>query len=594
MANNSTNSVQGPRSESLVGNGNFALQGETMFSKLLGIPYQPAVIRSVPLVVGALLIAVIVAFFSFAQKTNVMTIYDNLPPSERSKVLNALRSSGYSASVDPASGQIQIPTGDYYEAKLSLAGQGLPGVQLDGYGELESLPMGASKSVEAMKVKQSQEIEIARSIMSMKVIQAARVHLALPERSVFVREKSPPTASVFLTLIPGEAVSTKQVNAIVNLVAKSVSNLATEDVTVVDENGRLLTNSPEDASTLISNSNLRYRMKIEDIYRSRIEQILSPLVGVGNASAQVNIDIDTTRVQVTEELFDPTKNVIVSEQTSIENQPRNATARGIPGATSNRPPAAANLVQETDRQQNASLNEDISGEATSLLENSETNYSTQSVRENRSYKASKIIQTTRKPSNQILKIDTAVLLRKPKILDEATGNQVFKEYDPAKIAEIENLIKSTIGFQATRGDTLAVSISDFEPVMTEFENTWYETDWFKAISKNIGMVVMLAIVVFGIIRPLLNRLMVPISKGNPSMLGAEGLDFSAGPIDLGSSEGLDDIISKLRSQNSGVSLEMLDTANSYDDKVAIVKMLVESEGPRASNVLRQMMATDSK
>jgi flagellar M-ring protein FliF len=251
-------------------------------------------------------------------------------------------------------------------------------------------------------------------------------------------------------------------------------------------------------------------------------------------------------------------------------------------------------VQETDRQQNASLNEDISGEATSLLENSETNYSTQSVRENRSYKASKIIQTTRKPSNQILKIDTAVLLRKPKILDEATGNQVFKEYDPAKIAEIENLIKSTIGFQATRGDTLAVSISDFEPVMTEFENTWYETDWFKAISKNIGMVVMLAIVVFGIIRPLLNRLMVPISKGNPSMLGAEGLDFSAGPIDLGSSEGLDDIISKLRSQNSGVSLEMLDTANSYDDKVAIVKMLVESEGPRASNVLRQMMATDSK
>jgi flagellar M-ring protein FliF len=153
-------------------------------------------------------------------------------------------------------------------------------------------------------------------------------------------------------------------------------------------------------------------------------------------------------------------------------------------------------VQETDRQQNASLNEDISGEATSLLENSETNYSTQSVRENRSYKASKIIQTTRKPSNQILKIDTAVLLRKPKILDEATGNQVFKEYDPAKIAEIENLIKSTIGFQATRGDTLAVSISDFEPVMTEFENTWYETDWFKAISKNIGMVVMLAIVVF--------------------------------------------------------------------------------------------------
>ncbi len=588
MTDTATNRIQNVRANDVRENLNFSSSGENAFSRILGLSNSPAVSKAMPIVIAALIIAVVVAFFAFSQRSNVTTIYDDLPETERSQVLNALVSAGYAASVHPTSGKIQIPTRDYHEAKLTLAGQGLPTATSDGYEKLSDLPMGASKSIEAMKLKQSQEIEIARSIMSLKAVRDARVHLAIPEKSVFIRERSTPSASVFLTLNYGQSLNETQVNAIVNLVAQSVSGLSTDEVTVVDENGKLLTTAASDPETTLSNSDFRYRMRLEEIYKRRIEEILSPLVGAGNASAQVNIAIDTTRVEFTEEVFDPQKNAVISEQKSVQKRTNNALASGVPGATSNRPPEGISINQSaTD-----GASEETKDPNTAVETPKSNTPTTESITENRSYEVSKVIKTTRAASNQILKLDAAVLLRKPKIMDTASGKLVPKEYTTEKLDEIENLIKSTIGFEDNRGDTLALSVSDFEPVVATLTTNWYETDWFQSISQNIGMVLMLGIVVLGIIRPLLNRLLIPVNGGELSAPSNLDSEVARGSMEVRNSDGIDEIISKLRPKNSGISLEMLDTANTYDDKVAIVKMLVEDESKRASNVLRQMMQQD--
>ena len=588
MTDTATNRIQNVRANDVRENLNFSSSGENAFSRILGLSNSPAVSKAMPIVIAALIIAVVVAFFAFSQRSNVTTIYDDLPETERSQVLNALVSAGYAASVHPTSGKIQIPTRDYHEAKLTLAGQGLPTATSDGYEKLSDLPMGASKSIEAMKLKQSQEIEIARSIMSLKAVRDARVHLAIPEKSVFIRERSTPSASVFLTLNYGQSLNETQVNAIVNLVAQSVSGLSTDEVTVVDENGKLLTTAASDPETTLSNSDFRYRMRLEEIYKRRIEEILSPLVGAGNASAQVNIAIDTTRVEFTEEVFDPQKNAVISEQKSVQKRTNNALASGVPGATSNRPPEGISVNQSaTD-----GASEETTDPNTAVETPKSNTPTTESITENRSYEVSKVIKTTRAASNQILKLDAAVLLRKPKIMDTASGKLVPKEYTTEKLDEIENLIKSTIGFEDNRGDTLALSVSDFEPVVATLTTNWYETDWFQSISQNIGMVLMLGIVVLGIIRPLLNRLLIPVNGGELSAPSNLDSEVARGSMEVRNSDGIDEIISKLRPKNSGISLEMLDTANTYDDKVAIVKMLVEDESKRASNVLRQMMQQD--
>ena len=588
MTDTATNRIQNVRANDVRENLNFNSTGENAFSRILGLSNSPAVSKAMPIVIAALIIAVVVAFFAFSQRSNVTTIYDDLPETERSQVLNALVSAGYAASVHPTSGKIQIPTRDYHEAKLTLAGQGLPTATSDGYEKLSDLPMGASKSIEAMKLKQSQEIEIARSIMSLKAVRDARVHLAIPEKSVFIRERSTPSASVFLTLNYGQSLNETQVNAIVNLVAQSVSGLSTDEVTVVDENGKLLTTAASDPETTLSNSDFRYRMRLEEIYKRRIEEILSPLVGAGNASAQVNIAIDTTRVEFTEEVFDPQKNAVISEQKSVQKRTNNALASGVPGATSNRPPEGISINQSaTD-----GASEETKDPNTAVETPKSNTPTTESITENRSYEVSKVIKTTRAASNQILKLDAAVLLRKPKIMDTASGKLVPKEYTAEKLDEIENLIKSTIGFEDNRGDTLALSVSDFEPVVATLTTNWYETDWFQSISQNIGMVLMLGIVVLGIIRPLLNRLLIPVNGGKLSAPSNLDSEVARGSMEVRNSDGIDEIISKLRPKNSGISLEMLDTANTYDDKVAIVKMLVEDESKRASNVLRQMMQQD--
>ena len=580
--------INSPSSTTGVGQaGPLTAVSSTPISRISNYLNQPAFKRSLPLIISIVFAGVVLIFFALSQKPSLTSLYDSLPASEKAKMLEALTAAGYNATVDPATGNVLVPTSDFHKAKLSLAAQGLPASTPDGYNELSNLPMGASRSVEAMKLKQAQEVEIARSISSMSDVMGARVHLALPEKSVFVRDRMDPSASVFVQLARGRALDEIQVQAILNLVSASVSGLSRENVTIIDQNGRLLSNSPDDPATILTDNQLQYRMRLENIYRSRIESILTPLVGLGNASAQVNIEIDFTRTEITEETVDPEQNAIVSEQNALDLTTKRE-ARGIPGALSNDPPAEVELTTDADEI-------DPTAEANNYGipgGNGNNNLETKSSREVKNYEVSKKVQTTQKPSTQVVKIDTAVLLRQPKVIDTETGLLVAHPYDDQKLEEIRSLIKSTIGFKDDRGDTLAISTTDIEPVLSEIAVNWYQMDWVKSAIQNFVIMLMLGVVVLGVIRPLINRLLVPVGGSGSTLEAGIEDDVDLSSIEVGEGESLEDIKAKLKPKKSNISLEMLDTANTYDDKVAIIRMMVNDEAGRVSNVFKQMMARD--
>jgi len=580
--------INSPSSTTGVGQaGHLTAVSSTPISRISNYLNQPAFKRSLPLIISIVFAGVVLIFFALSQKPSLTSLYDSLPASEKAKMLEALTAAGYSATVDPATGNVLVPTSDFHKAKLSLAAQGLPASTPDGYNELSNLPMGASRLVEAMKLKQAQEVEIARSISSMSDVMGARVHLALPEKSVFVRDRMDPSASVFVQLARGRALDEIQVQAILNLVSASVSGLSRENVTIIDQNGRLLSNSPDDPATILTDNQLQYRMRLENIYRSRIESILTPLVGLGNASAQVNIEIDFTRTEITEETVDPEQNAIVSEQNALDLTTKRE-ARGIPGALSNDPPAEVELTTDADEIDPTAKAENygIPGG------NGNNNLETKSSREVKNYEVSKKVQTTQKPSTQVVKIDTAVLLRQPKVIDTETGLLVAHPYDDQKLEEIRSLIKSTIGFKDDRGDTLAISTTDIEPVLSEIAVNWYQMDWVKSAIQNFVIMLMLGVVVLGVIRPLINRLLVPVGGSGSTLEAGIEDDVDLSSIEVGEGESLEDIKAKLKPKKSNISLEMLDTANTYDDKVAIIRMMVNDEAGRVSNVFKQMMARD--
>ena len=214
-----------------------------------------------------------------------------------------------------------------------LASQGLPSIVPTGYENLDTIQMGSSRSVESMKLKQSQELELARSIAEIENVIAARVHLAIPDKEVFIRQEEEATASVFVQLAHGRVLGRSQVQAIIHLVSSSVPKLAKENVSVIDHNGALLSDSSQTAVGMMNNAELEHMVRMEDIYRRRIISLVTPIVGPGNVNAQVNLDIDFTRSEVTEEIVDPEGNALRSEQ-NTQDVSRETPAVGIPGAVS--------------------------------------------------------------------------------------------------------------------------------------------------------------------------------------------------------------------------------------------------------------------
>lgn len=545
-------------------------------ANIRSITTQPSFQRAFPAIIAVAAILICFVAFALMQKPARTTLYASLPEAEKSRIYDELINIGVDVTLDPTTGEVMVPAEEYHSSRIRLAALGLPQSAPNGYDSLADIPMGTSRSVETVRLKQAQEIELARSIMSISTVNSARVHLALPERSVFVREQIPPTASVFLQLDRGRALDENQVTAIINLVAASIPSMSKDNVTVVDQIGRLLSKSPDDASSILTNNQLQYRMRLENIYRSRIESLVSPIVGSGNATARVNIEFDFTRRETTEESVDPNGNALRSEQNTMD-MTSNRPAVGIPGATSNTAPSEAELVE--DGNQETKKSNDVKNTSSSEVRN---------------YEVSRKVETTSQPMNQIIRIDAALLIRDPNVIDSETGESASQPFDKKIIQDIENLVTSAIGLKLERGDTLIVNSQPFmEELPSALTIKWFEAEWVKDLGKNAAMILMLGVVSLGVIRPLLSRILVPsggdvVARGgvlDDEVDGLESIEVSAG-------ETLEDIKAKLKPKKANISMEMLDTANTYDDKVALIRMIVGDEAGRVSNVFKQMMQKD--
>lgn len=545
--------------------------GGNMLASVRNVTSQPGFQRAMPTIVAALAVVMGLAAYLYMLEPARTTLYASLSEADKAAVVESLTNSGIEVTLDPVTGDVLVPVGDYHRSRMSLAAQGLPTSAPEGYAALGDIPMGTSRSVETVRLKQAQEIELARSINEISVVQSARVHLALPERSAFVRHQEAPTASVFLQLASGRRLDEGQVEAIVNLVSTSVTGMARENVTIIDQTGRLLSKSLDDPASILTDTQLQYRMRLEGIYRSRIESLVTPIVGPGNVNAQVNIEIDFTRNEVTEERVDPDGTALRSEQNTLDVA-ANAEARGVPGATANTAPAEAEIA---DRQ---AANPGGAGQS----EN-------RSSSEVRNYEVSRRVSTTMSPSNRIVKIDAALLLRTQMVTDPETGIAQPQNMSPETLADIERLVSSAIGLNLTRGDNITVTAQPFISTLEGVSVDWFQTDWVENLAKQIVTVLLLAVITLGVIRPLLNRVLVP--SGGGAMVGgmteqeADALES----VEVAEGESLEDIKAKLKPKKSNISLEMLDTANTYDDKVAIIRMIVGDEAGRVSNVFKQMM-----
>ena len=537
---------------------------------------EPSVQRSIPTAAAALVVFFGLMAYLFLQQPERTTLYASLPENEKARIVDALKNANVDVALDPSSGEVLVPTNDFHRSRILLAAQGLPASMPDGYKQLEDMPMGTSRSVENMRLKHSQEIELARSISEIDSIVSTRVHLAIPEKSVFVRNNPEPTASVMVQMANGRVLGRQQVDAIVHLVSSSVPGMPKQNVTIIDQNGSLLSQGNSGVAGRLSDSELEYRMRLENIYRMRIVSLVTPIVGAGNVNAQVNLDIDFTRSELTEEKVDPQGNALRSEQLSSD-ETTERRARGIPGAVANTPPSETELAQIEEQQEGAD------GPSTR----------TKSSNEVRNYEVSRVISTTQNPSSQIARVFASVLVSDQEIVNPETGVTETQPLPQEKLDEIRELVRNAIGIDDERGDNLTVSSAPFVGAVVGERVEWYEQPWFEDVSQQIFTILTLAIVALGVIRPLLNRILVPVSAGEPGLMVVGEPEDESESVEVSEGESLEDIKAKLKPKKQSISADMLDTANSYDDKVAVIRLIVGEESGRVSNVFRAMMQSDA-
>ena len=552
---------------------------------------QPSFRRAFPTILAALTAVAAAIVFVSMREPNMTTLYASVSDADKSKIYESLKNMGMDVELDPATGEVLIPTNDYHQARISLAAQGLPEYSASGFEDIDNLPLGASRSVETMKLKKVQENELSRSIAEISSVQAARVHLALPEKSVFIRNQTTPTASVFITLKNGRQLDQTQVRAITNLVASSIPGMGQSGVSIIDQSGRLLSYSPDNPDEILADSQLAYRMRLEGIYRSRIQSLVAPIVGASNVTAQVNLEIDFTRRETSQELVDPKDSAILSEQSSL-NVTAKKDAVGIPGAISNQPPAE-NEIETAAGRASKGADGEVEGNG----------FETKSSTELKNYEVSRKFETVTTPSNTISRIDAAVLVRDRKVIDPETGEVTYEPISEKIKNEMEQLIASAIGIKSERGDSLTITSQLFNEEIYGEQIKWYETTWFKSIIEKTLIVLLLGFVSLGVVRPMLSRILVPTSSTNSVMeLYAEAETMadlatqrveSTKAVEVDEGETLEGIKAKLKpKKRSGISADLLDTANTYDDKVALVRMIVADEAGRVANVFKQLMRND--
>ncbi len=616
-----------------------------------GVLKQPSVRRAIVPLALLLLLVIAAASFQFSQSTPYRPIMPGMTENDKQAAIEALKAGDFKPKVDTSSGQITVPESRYHEARIFLAGQGIPKeAQPIGMESLkDKSSMTTSQFMEQVQYNTAIEQELAHSIMQISTIKTARVHLALPKQSVFVRDRATPKASVVVTPHSGRGVSTPQVKAIVHLVSSSVPYLSPENVSVVDDQGNLLTaDNPVDAAMGLSVAQMAHKQRTEETYRDRVTELLGPVVGEAAVQAQVNLTLDYNQIETTTEDFDDKDKGVKPRSEALTTERKfKLDPEGIPGAMSNSPPPDADLTKDTNTNEKKPVNNEIV-----------------TTKSTRNFEMDRSVRHVKNSQGTISRVTVAVVVAERPAPPPADGKPLAPgapttiPYTQQELDRMLNLVRSAVGYSEARGDVVTVAPARFESLAPEPPKAWYADPDIQNFIK-IGLAALVIIVfMLAVVRPLIKgpnitqqilpppgptaeeikaiedakvaelakaaeeakaleeakaaeeALVAEEAKAAEEALAAEeaaqlaaeaeaaegegedGDELAEDEIEMEDGESMDELRARMQSmkpKKPTFTADMLDTANSYDDKVALIRMLVSQESGRVALVLKNMV-----
>ncbi len=540
-----------------------------------GFQRLPA-LRQLGLMIGlAASVALGVAVVLWSQTPNYTLLYGNLSSSDAGQVIDALNKSGIPFRVDESTGAIMVPTSKLHTARMQLAKDGLPEGNSMGFELLEKeRGFGTSQFIEKARYQRALEGELSRTISSLRNVETARVHLAIPKRSVFVRDRAAPTASVMVDLYSGRSLDEEQVAAIVHLVSSSVPHLEPDGVTIVDQRGNLLSNGNSDDGLAPSSTQFAYNRKLEQTYSDRIRSLLEPIVGRGKVRATVNADLDFTITERTQETYNPDLPALRSEQITEDETVNGNGASGVPGTLSNQPPQDATL--QAPGQAGA-------GGGTEPVQ-APLNSSKRSIR---NYELDKTISHTKLATGTIRRLSIAVLVDNKQELDD-NDELVSRPWSDDELKRFTELVKEAVGFDARRGDTVNVINNAFVPPPEAEplpEPSLMEQPWLWDVLKHVGGVIGLLILVFGVLKPVLRSL---AERGSEPLPGGM---VPAGAAAAGGAAG----VSEDQLSLSGASPQQAQLEGpraGYQQNLETAQAVVKEDPKRVAQVVKNWVSED--
>ena len=536
------------------------------------------------LIAGAALIAIVVALLMWARAPEYRVLYSNLTEADGGRIISELDSRGVPYRFSAGGTALLVPGDSVHSLRLQLAEQGLPRGGNVGFELMDNQAFGVSQFAEQVNFQRGLEGELSRSIESLGPVSRARVHLAMARSSVFVRDREPAKASVIVTLEPGRVIGEGQVSAIVHMVSSSVPELAAENVTVVDQNGRLLSETDTQGRRLDA-TQLDYIAEVERSFQQRIENILTPILGGENIRAQVAAQIDFAQREETSERYGPNQPpneaAVRSRQSSLSYNGGDDLALGIPGALSNTPPGVAASPIELPTDEDGELTEEAEEGllALSSLRNDDVV----------NYEVDRNIQHILHQQGQLTRLTAAVVVDYREELDEE-GEWQRVPLSNAEIAQIERLVRQAIGFSQARGDAIEVVNSPFSRDAEDHESLeWWQSPEIHALALTIGRYLLIALaVLLGyllVLRPLIKRYTEqPVLASTPgsSLQVRVGDDPEAREGELQSGEEEDELQPYERPKRKRRS-------SAYEDHLADLREMAQEDPRMIAMIIRNWM-----